>query len=275
MATRERITFSSLPFLCGVEAVAGQDVSNTFESHSHTTAVVGMVDGGVRVIGHGHGESRILRGGLFFLNPGQVHACASGEEGAHSYRLLSVDPAVLARVASEISEKSVSGVWFSCVHATHEIISRDFERFFRMLSDPLAPALDKESLLYGLLSEIILSFAQDPPEVCAVGRQDAAMARVRDHIRTHHAEPLTLASLAAVACLSPFHLQRLFSRRYGMSPHRYLTHRRVAEARSLLSDGAGIAEAALAAGFSDQSHLTYHFKRVVGTTPGRFVRDNL
>jgi len=51
-----------------------------------------------------------------------------------------------------------------------------------------------------------------------------------------------------------------------------LTGRRVDRARRLLLDGAPAAEVAAAAGFTDQAHLTRHFKRYLGTTPSRYSK---
>jgi AraC-like DNA-binding protein len=48
--------------------------------------------------------------------------------------------------------------------------------------------------------------------------------------------------------------------------------RRVDRAKQLLQCGGdlSLAELAAHAGFSDQSQLTRHFKRIVGVTPGQF-----
>jgi AraC family transcriptional regulator len=82
-----------------------------------------------------------------------------------------------------------------------------------------------------------------------------------------------LNDIAQAVNLSPFHLARLFKNSVGVSPHQYLIQVRVNSARSLLSAGSGersLAEVASAVGFADQSHLTRHFKRVVGVTPSQF-----
>ena len=60
---------------------------------------------------------------------------------------------------------------------------------------------------------------------------------------------------------------------FGISPHQYLTSRRVDLARGLLLDGMPPSLAAAEAGFYDQSHLTRHFRRVLGTSPGRYARS--
>ena len=86
----------------------------------------------------------------------------------------------------------------------------------------------------------------------------------------NYAQELSLSDIAAAAHLSPFHLARVFKQSLGISPHQYLIQLRVNSARWLLSAGAGdrsLAELANAVGFADQSHLTRHFKRVLGVTP--------
>jgi AraC-like DNA-binding protein len=65
---------------------------------------------------------------------------------------------------------------------------------------------------------------------------------------------------------------RCFGGRFGLPPHRYLTGRRVDRARRLLLAGAPAADVAAATGFTDQAHLTRHFKRYLGTTPGRYSK---
>jgi AraC-like DNA-binding protein len=82
---------------------------------------------------------------------------------------------------------------------------------------------------------------------------------------------VTLVGLAQVAGLSPFHLCRAFREAVGMTPHAYLTQIRVGRARSLLRAGLPPAVVAIEVGFCDQAHLTRHFKRIVGTTPTKYV----
>jgi AraC family transcriptional regulator len=57
-----------------------------------------------------------------------------------------------------------------------------------------------------------------------------------------------------------------------LPPHQYVIARRVERAQQLLrGDGdLGLAEVALRVGFSDQSQLSFHFRRIVGVTPRQF-----
>ncbi|WP_019135678.1 helix-turn-helix transcriptional regulator [Cellulomonas massiliensis] len=102
-----------------------------------------------------------------------------------------------------------------------------------------------------------------------VDRADHATARhVRDRLDAD--DRTTLVALAAELGTHPTRLVRAFGRAYGMPPHRYVVGRRVDRARRMLLAGVPTAEAAVLAGFHDQPHLTRHFRRLLGVTPGRF-----
>jgi AraC-like DNA-binding protein len=77
--------------------------------------------------------------------------------------------------------------------------------------------------------------------------------------------------LERIADMNRFALARAFRAAFGTSPHRYLVARRIARAQRLMAAGTPLAEAAIAAGFADQSHFTRHFKAHMGLTPGRFI----
>ena len=98
---------------------------------------------------------------------------------------------------------------------------------------------------------------------------DRRIARARDHVEAHLDRPLSLAELAGVACMSPFHFLRTFRDATGLPPARYVQARRVERAKALLADPAlPLAQVAFATGFASQSHLGQVFKAHTGATPG-------
>ena len=101
-----------------------------------------------------------------------------------------------------------------------------------------------------------------------VGREPAAVARVKSLLAARYGEDLPLAVLAAEAHLSPHHLIRAFRRETGLTPHAWLMSVRVERAKILLRRGEAPADVATATGFCDQPHLTRVFKARVGVTPG-------
>jgi AraC-like DNA-binding protein len=66
----------------------------------------------------------------------------------------------------------------------------------------------------------------------------------------------------------------VFSREFGIAPHQYLLSRRLDHARGLLLDGMPPSLVAAVTGFYDQPHLTRHFKRFLGISPGRYARSS-
>jgi transcriptional regulator GlxA family with amidase domain len=98
-----------------------------------------------------------------------------------------------------------------------------------------------------------------------------ALERVTLYMQAHFAEPISLATLAALCGLSVFRFATVFRRHYGVPPYRYLCRLRIAHAQHLLRQGAPPAIVAMETGFFDQSHLSKHFKRLCGTTPGRYA----
>ena len=84
------------------------------------------------------------------------------------------------------------------------------------------------------------------------------------------ATPWPLKRLAALAGYSPWHFLRRFRRETGLTPHAFHLLCRLRLARALLR-----AEAAVSAGFTDQSHLHKLFRRQHGMTPGQFRRASL
>ncbi len=93
----------------------------------------------------------------------------------------------------------------------------------------------------------------------------------RDHADRHFAEPLDLAQLAAVARLSRFHFQRLFTATYGLSPAAYLSQRRIERAQDLLrATNLTVTEVCHAVGFSSLGSFSTRFREVVGESPSAF-----
>ena len=102
----------------------------------------------------------------------------------------------------------------------------------------------------------------------ADGRE--AVQRLRRILEQRHGERITLHDLGDALNLSPFQALRLFQRHCGITPHQYLVRYRVEKASRMLLDGEAIAEVAAQVGFTDQSHMTRHFKKVLGVTPSQY-----
>lgn len=145
------------------------------------------------------------------------------------------------------------------------------------LGTALLPALERPEsappmfVEYGLLAlraHLIQRFGGAPPPRPG-GLSPRHLKRAQDFIEAHLGENIPLGDLAARCSLSAAHFARAFRRSTGLPPHRFLVERRVARARALLMHTKlPVSDIAAQCGFTDQSHLTRVFRRVLGLTPG-------
>jgi AraC-like DNA-binding protein len=102
------------------------------------------------------------------------------------------------------------------------------------------------------------------------------LRRVTEYIETHLDQALPLAQLGAVVYMSPFHFARLFQRRTGLPPHRFVVRARIERAtRLLVASEMSIARISETVGFRTPSHFSTVFRRVMGITPRAYRSECL
>jgi AraC family transcriptional regulator, arabinose operon regulatory protein len=105
-------------------------------------------------------------------------------------------------------------------------------------------------------------------------RVDERILGLLDHIDAHLADPLDVASLAAVAHLSPSRLAHLFARQIGTSPQRYVERQRMTVAEQYLRHTRRpVVEIARDVGYPDPLYFSQRFRRHAGTSPTAFRRS--
>jgi len=97
--------------------------------------------------------------------------------------------------------------------------------------------------------------------------------RVAEFIDAHLRDDVSLAALAGIARLSPFHFARAFKKSFGMPPHRYHVMRRMTRAKALLGEPArSVTEIAFELGFHELSSFTAAFRKQTGVSPTQYRR---
>jgi AraC family transcriptional regulator len=98
--------------------------------------------------------------------------------------------------------------------------------------------------------------------------------KVAQYIEEHLSEDISLATLAEVARLSPFHFVRSFKQSFGLPPHRYLNRLRMEQAKIFLGNPAmSVTQIASNMGFSETSSFTTTFRKQIGLTPTAYRRS--
>lgn len=97
---------------------------------------------------------------------------------------------------------------------------------------------------------------------------DERVMRVAGYVQQHIADEISVDRLADIACVSLPHLNRLFSKAFGLSPLRYVNRKKILHAQKLLlTTGLTVQQVASRVGFDDASYFIRLFKKHVGFTP--------
>ena len=155
-------------------------------------------------------------------------------------------------------------------------ISHPFQSVASSQVERAGSKLYADAMANALVARLISHYSSRQPVIKHYpgGLTKQQLKRVTDYIHQYLEQDLSLAELANLVQLSPYHFARLFKRSTGLSPHKYLLQCRIDRVKQLLiARKLSLAEIACLVGFSSQGHLNYHFKRLVGVTPTAFVRQ--
>ena len=183
--------------------------------------------------------------------------------------MLYFDPAILQELWRGGADGSPDTYEFEAPALRDDLALRRLECLFQLYAaGSLSDDLPSEEHLHILLSKL-------GSHRCRQARWTGFPMQVVEAKRLiddDPAAPLTLADLALACGLSRFQTLRAFSRATGFTPHAYMVQRRIDRARSLIGQGASLANAALTSGFADQSHMTRVFVRRYGYSPGTHAK---
>jgi AraC-like DNA-binding protein len=245
-----------------VEVLHAYFPSHAYPSHTHDAWTVLMVDEGAVQYDLDSREHGLAQSQVSLLPPNVPHDGRSVRPEGFRKRVLYLEPGRLGEglIGAAVDHPDlVDPVLRLRIHQLHDVLvdgQEDLEAQSRL-------TLIEERLQQHLRNQV----------VAPAGRRDPGIAqRLRQVLDGHTPAGITLDEASKLVHAHPAHLVRAFTREYGMPPHRYLTGRRVDLARRFLLAGRPPAEVAGLAGFYDQSHLTRHFRRMLGVSPTRFVR---
>ncbi len=255
------------------------DSSRQFGRHWHASYGLGLIEHGAHHSASDRGPVDAYAGDLITSNPGEVHDGRPLGAPARRWRMIYLDPAAMASMPDDPLARDPGAL-----RVTHPVI-RDaaLAAALRHLFDRLdgwqeqqqaaAPppdlALACEEALVATCALLLRGHSTALPTAPV----DADMRRVRERLADTLLQPApSLSDLARLAGLSKYQVLRRFARSYGLTPHEWLLQLRTERARELIRRGSTLADAAAAAGFADQSHMTRVFVQHAGYTPGAWQR---
>ncbi|WRZ92113.1 AraC family transcriptional regulator [Streptomyces sp. NBC_01007] len=246
-----------------VEVFHAHYTEYAYPMHVHEAWTLLIVDdGAVRydLDRHEHGTPHDT---VSLLPPHIPHNGAPATEHGFRKRVLYLDS---SRLADDLIGPTVDGP-----DLADPVLRRRVGQLHTALADP-GDELEADSRLT-LIADRLRGLLR-PRSLAEPSPADRPLAhRLRELLDERLVEGITLDEAALLVHAHPAHLVRAFSGAFGIAPHQYLMSRRVDRARRLLLGGRPPGEVATATGFYDQSHLTRHFRRLVGVPPGRYARS--
>lgn len=254
-----------------VQSVHGGDITavdahseRSFARHIHDEFGVGLMTGGAQRSWSGRGAVEAACGQLITVNPGEVHDGQPVGQ-ARSWSMLYISARLVGDIVTDATEGKIT------VRELHQpvVINPALAALFvqaRAAALNAAPAHELNEDLIALFGGLI--GARSLP----ISRADRRIARLREAIDDDPAAAHGLPAMAAQAGLSRFQTLRAFARLTGLTPHAYMVQKRLDLARRQMRRATPLAEAAIEAGFADQSHMHRAFVARYGYTPGQYAR---
>lgn len=267
-----RLLTSPWPELVAVEL----DSAHCFPRHFHEVYGVGIIDRGAHRSASRRGEVDAFPGDLITTNPGDVHDGRPLGCERRRWRIVYIEPSLLV---SATPGEPTPGDLCEPVQRPDAFTHAVRRLLHRLGSSGTEPpdTLACEEALQAVLAcwprrEAGRRDRSDAARAAGASRPDPVVDRMCAQLAADGGAPPSLESLAASAGMTRFQAFRHFRRRIGMPPHAWRLALQAERARGHIDRGRSLADAAVLAGFADQSHLTRVFARQFGFTPGTYRR---
>jgi AraC-like DNA-binding protein len=218
---------------------------------------------GSGVINSGGAEYQAHPGSGFLFCPDRLWTARAGSN-ALCYQTLYISLHKLTTLAAQVELTSIQVARLSGVHVLDSETSEAARKAWAVF-EARSSVLERVAKLVELTAMVASA-----RRLVQTGGDEPRVSRVRSFLQEHLSEHIEISRLAEIVSLTPCHFIRVFHRAVGVPLHRYVTLVRIRHAESLLRAGVPLAEAADSAGFYDQSHLSRHFRRILGVTPGQY-----
>lgn len=265
-APAPRMEFLRSKYLARTEFLFS-DVDATAWHVFHERYVLCVVDRASAEVRYRGKTEQLVDGSAMLMEPGEAHRNLAVPR-PQNFRVLFIEPVLFEKMAKENGFRRTPH--FRDFVVSHPQLTRMVYRLCTSV-ETQETALEQQSRL---LQCIQLAFAhtEEARPAAESGYNHGAIQRARAYLQERFSEAVSLDELSAIAGLSPSHLVRSFTQRFGLPPHAYQIHVRIERARAPLLAGAPLAEIASSVGFADQSHFTRHFRRIMNTTPSNYMR---
>ena len=255
------------PWQPGIERLEAYFAGHGYDPHRHDTYAIGVTLSGVQLFDYRGGTAQSQRGRAIIVHPDEVHDGRAGTKSGFYYRIAYIEPRLVQAALGDRPRP------LPFVNGGVTDDTRLIDAILPALQDLDAPLQDLQvDNIVAEVAAVLVALDRSNPRASREAPSRRAVALASDFLDANIERMVRSEEIEVVTGLDRFALARHFRACLGTSPYRYQTLRRLDRARNLMRAGASLAEAAIACGFADQSHMTRQFKKAYGLSPGRWQR---
>ncbi|WP_270567117.1 AraC family transcriptional regulator [Clostridium beijerinckii] len=251
-----------------IEAYNFKGIMQKFPNHFHDYYVIGFIDNGKRYLSCKNKQYIIETGDLILFNPGDIHTCEQIDDRTLDYRCINIKKDVMKKITFEITGKEYLPNFMEFVLFRNELTSSLKELHLMIMEEE--KNLKKEELFLFIIEQLIREYS-NPVSEMTIQEASAEIKTVCDYLENNYMENITLNQLSNLTGLSKYYLLHSFTKQKGISPYNYLQTIRIGKAKKMLEQGVAPIDVAFKTGFTDQSHFTNFFKKLIGLTPKQYM----
>ncbi len=218
---------------------------------------IGIIEAGNGTFTVGETAWNLAQGDVFYIAPNLVHKGKPDPNVGWKASILNIAPHCIEPLLAEVvTLPQFHGFTPFPLHA---------EAFHQLLSDFDSTNSLEEALQLVFAYLISTSDSANPHHQGEA--EHWAVSKARRYIEAHFTTKISLDEIADEACLSKFHLLRVFKEETGLAPITYQLHLRLNASRNLMFLEKSLTEIAYTLGFTDQSHFINTYKKYAHITP--------
>ncbi|MER9973411.1 AraC family ligand binding domain-containing protein [Mesorhizobium sp. M0085] len=244
-----------------------------YDLHTHPTYVIALITSGCERIRIGRKSVLAPAGTIAVVNPEEWHDGERGADEGWAYRTFYPSVPLMSALARELGRDGAPV--FSRATIEDSSLAAVLTAAHQGSTSP--DTMTAETSLLVALRRLIVRHGDSSgqaEEIESSGSQ-RRFSLYRDLVENELGSRLDLKRLAGAAGVTRFQVIRDFNKAIGLTPAAYIRDRRLRRASTLIEQGFGLADAAIAAGFADQSHLSRTFRAMHGMTPGMFAMHGM
>lgn len=243
---------------------SGDNFAHSFPSHFHAEYTIGVSVNGIQQFELQEKSFLVQPFSIFLIKPGQMHAHHPIADIGWSFKSLYLSPDFMDYL---LKESDLSPTNSLNPVTEDKVLFNDYLKLHENKEQP------REEEFTGFVEKLwrrSMADNNNPAAAFPPGKMD----EIKYYLSRQTGQKLNLDQLAKKFFIDKYQLIRQFKKHTGVTPNTYLTILRIEKAKKLMNLNYPIVEAALDAGFYDQSHFHHNFLYYTGVTPGKFISRN-